>query len=61
MAAGEWLQMHEPESTDRILQLCQDGINASMCSGIVLKNNHTSVNYMSYPSIAITSHLICIT
>jgi hypothetical protein len=44
MAVGEWLQMQEPDfRRDGILNSCQDGTNALMCSGIMLKNNFTSV------------------
>ena len=31
-----------------VLNLCQDGIKASICLGIMLKNNDTSAEWMSY-------------
>jgi hypothetical protein len=44
MAVHEWLQMQEPNSAAvEFLNLCQDGTNASVCLGIMLKNNYTSV------------------
>jgi hypothetical protein len=41
-AVREWLRMQEPVSTaTEFLNSCQDGTNASMCKGIILKNNGT--------------------
>jgi hypothetical protein len=41
---GEGLRMQEPKFyRDAIFELCQEGTNASMCSGIMVKNKDASV------------------
>jgi hypothetical protein len=44
MAVREWLRMQEPDLyRHEILNSCQDGTNALMCLGIMLKNYDTSM------------------
>jgi hypothetical protein len=43
MAVGDWLRMQEPDFySDGIFKLVPRWDNASMCSGIMMKNNDTS-------------------
>jgi len=51
MAVKEWLQMQKSNlyfCQNRILNSCEDGINVLLCSGIMFKNNNTSVEEVSY-------------
>ena len=46
MAVNEWLQMQKPNlhfCQNRILNSCDDGKKVLVCSGIMFKNNNTSV------------------
>lgn len=43
------------------LNVCQDGTNASLCFGIMLKSADTPEGYRSHINIVITSRLIFMT
>jgi len=38
----------QPFLLPRYVEMCHDGTNATICSGIMLKNNENSVEYTSY-------------
>jgi hypothetical protein len=43
IALRGWMQTQKPISTATELLKCQKGTNASLCSGIMLKNDDTSM------------------
>jgi hypothetical protein len=49
MAVSDWLRIQGPDFLlKEFLNWCQDARDASMCLGIIMNNNNTSTQYVSY-------------